>query len=161
MLIGPTDWIILRWIVGNTSVRPRVSPSSWIREFWVGLAQLGHELGSPGIEDASPMLGLDSRCSSCQVLARGWPAGERAVARDWFGEETEVRGVLCKCQRNTWIVPQALYQLFKWSEASAQSDQCRRAHGRVLSGRGSVRAGMSPLMFLLFPFLFTARLRKL
>ena len=30
------------------------------RGFWVGLAQLEHGLGSPGIEDTSPTLGLGS-----------------------------------------------------------------------------------------------------
>jgi hypothetical protein len=39
--------------------------------------------------------------------------GERAVARVWFGEETEVRGVLCKCQRDSEIVISVLYRFFK------------------------------------------------
>jgi hypothetical protein len=32
---------------------------------------------------------------------------------------------------------------------------------RVLPDRGPVRAGISPVLFLLFPFLFTARLGNL
>jgi hypothetical protein len=35
------------------------------------------------------------------------------------------------------------------------------ARGRVSPGRGPVRAGFSPSVFLLFPFLFTARLGQL
>jgi hypothetical protein len=46
--------------------------------------------------------------------------GERVVARVRFGEETEVRGVLCKCQRDSEIVLKVLYRLFKSLRVSAQ-----------------------------------------
>jgi hypothetical protein len=42
--------------------------------------QLRDILGSFGIRDASPALGLVSRCRSWPVLARRWQAGECAVA---------------------------------------------------------------------------------
>jgi hypothetical protein len=76
-------------VVGNTSVHPWVSPSSWTEELRVGLAQLRDILGSPGIGDASPALGLVSRHRSWPVPARRLLAGERAVARDLSGEEIE------------------------------------------------------------------------
>jgi hypothetical protein len=53
--------------------------------------------------------------------------GERAVARVRFGEETEVPGVLCKCQRDSEIVLRVLYRLFKSPRVSAQIVQ-RGAH---------------------------------
>ena len=53
--------------------------------------------------------------------------GERVVARVRFGEETEVRGVLCKCQRDNEIVLKVLYRLFKSLRVSAQIVQ----RGRV------------------------------
>jgi hypothetical protein len=75
--------------VGNTSVHPWVSPSSWTEELRVRLAHLRDGLGSPRIGDASPTLGLVSHHCSWPVQARRWPAGERAVARDLTGEEIE------------------------------------------------------------------------
>jgi hypothetical protein len=80
---GPND------LGGSVTVHPRVSPSSWIDELRVGLAQLRVGLGSPGIGDASPALGLVSRRHSWPVPARRWLAGERAIARDLFSEEIE------------------------------------------------------------------------
>jgi hypothetical protein len=77
------------WITGNTSARPRFSSSSWARGFRVRLVQLGHGLGSPGIGDADPMLGFNSRRRLRRVPARRWPADEGAVARDLVGEEIE------------------------------------------------------------------------
>jgi hypothetical protein len=88
-------WTLLTLVVGNTSVHPRVSPSSWTEELWVGIAQLRDGLGSPRIEDASLALGLVSRPHSWPVPARRWPTGERAVARDLSGEEIVLRVLYC------------------------------------------------------------------
>jgi hypothetical protein len=60
MLLGSTNWARLRWTIRNTSVHPRVLPSSWAREIQVGLAQLGHRLGSPGLGDDNLMLSSGS-----------------------------------------------------------------------------------------------------
>jgi hypothetical protein len=57
--------------------------------------------------------------------------GKHAVARVRFGEEIEVRGVLCKCQRDSEIVLRVLYRLFKSPRVSMQIVQRRRAHERV------------------------------
>jgi hypothetical protein len=79
--------------------------------------------------------------------------GERAVARVRFGEETEVRGVLCKCHRDSEIVIRVLYRLFQSSRVSAQIVQRERALSRF-PFRGPVRAGLSPLLFIPSLFLF-------
>jgi hypothetical protein len=84
-------------VVKNNSACPRFSPSSWPGEFGVGLAQLGYGLGSSGFGDDDPMLGFNSRRCLRQIPARGWPADERAVARDLFGEEIETQGLNCDC----------------------------------------------------------------
>jgi hypothetical protein len=57
--------------------------------------------------------------------------GERAIARVWFGEEIEVRGVLCKCQRDSETALRVLNRLFKSPRVSAQIVQRGRARGRV------------------------------
>jgi hypothetical protein len=54
ILIDPANSTISRLVVGNTSVFPRVTPSSWAEELRVGLTQLRDGLGSPGVE-----LGVD------------------------------------------------------------------------------------------------------
>jgi hypothetical protein len=82
-------WTLPRLVIGNTSVSPRVSLSSWAEELRARLAQLRDGLGSPRIGDASPALGFGDRRSSWPVPARRWPAGERAVVRDLSSEEIE------------------------------------------------------------------------
>jgi hypothetical protein len=76
MLLGSTNWARPCWTIGNTSVHPRVSPSSWAKEIQVGLAQLGHRLGSPGLGDDDPMLSSGSlhRLGRTPVseMADGW-----------------------------------------------------------------------------------------
>jgi hypothetical protein len=83
--------------------------------------------------------------------------GEHAVARVRFGEETEVRGVLCKCQRDSEMVLSVLYRLFKSPRVSVQIVQ----RGRVSPRRGLNRAGFSPSLFIIFPFLFLSVLGNL
>jgi hypothetical protein len=85
---------------------------------------------------------------------------ERAVAMVRFGEETEVRGVLCKCQRDSEIVLRVLYWLFKSPRVSAQIVQRGRARARF-SVRGLAWAGFSPSLFIIFPFLFLPGLGNL
>jgi hypothetical protein len=78
-----------RLVIGNTLVHPRVSPLLWTEELRVGLAQLRDGLGSPGIGDTSPVLGLVSRRYSWLFPTRRWLKGECAVARDLSSEEIE------------------------------------------------------------------------
>jgi hypothetical protein len=51
--------------------------------------QLRDGLGSSRIRDASPALGLVSRCRLWPFPARRWLVGERTVARDLSSEEIE------------------------------------------------------------------------
>jgi hypothetical protein len=61
-----------------------------------------------------------------------------------------------KCQRDKEKVLQDLFWFFKSPRVSAQDGQ----RGRVLPGRGPERASFSPVMFIVFLFLFPARLGK-
>jgi hypothetical protein len=90
--------MIPRLVVENSSARPRFSSSSWAGEFRVGLAQLGHGLGSSGFGDDDLMLGFDSHRGLKQIPATGWPADERSVVRDLIREEIELKGLKCDCQ---------------------------------------------------------------
>jgi hypothetical protein len=69
-------------------------------EFRVRCVQLGHELGSSGIGDDDPILGFGGPRSLKRIPTRGWPADERVVPRDLFGEEIEIQGLKCNGQRD-------------------------------------------------------------
>jgi hypothetical protein len=73
---------------------------------------LGLGLGSPGIRDTSPTLGFDSHRRLGRVPARGWPAGECAVARIVVGEETEVEGLFMQLSMKQMNSAQGLFAGF-------------------------------------------------
>jgi hypothetical protein len=86
-------------------------------------------------------------------LSKETANSERAVARVRFGEEIEVRGVLCKFQRDGEIVLRIIYRLFKSPRVSPQIVQRRRARA-CFPVRGPARAGLSSLLFIPSLFLF-------
>jgi hypothetical protein len=90
MPVDPTNKAIPRLVVRNTSVFPRVSPSSWVEELRAELVQLRDGLGSPGVE-----LGVDRvRTLVVVYFSRYEFTGERARRRSplgtWSCEEKEV-----------------------------------------------------------------------
>jgi hypothetical protein len=54
-------------------------------------------------------------------LSKEMTDGERVVAKVRFGEEAEVRGSLCKCQRDSAQGLGVLHRLFEKSRAFSQS----------------------------------------
>jgi hypothetical protein len=85
--------------------------------------------------------------------------GERAVVRVCFGEETKVRGPLCKHQRHRGIVLGTLYWMFKRLRSSVQSSW--RTRERVSSVGGLAWAGLSSLLFIILLFIFLPGLGNL
>jgi hypothetical protein len=85
--------------------------------------------------------------------------GDRAVARVRFGEETEVRGVLCKCHRDSEIVLRVLYRLLKSPRVSVQIVQ--RGRAQVRFAWTWVESGwFQPITVHHFPFSFSIGLRE-
>jgi hypothetical protein len=121
--------------------------------------QLRVELGSPGVE-----LGVNRvRAPVVAHPGRYKFAGGRAHRRSpsWTecGEEIEVQGLKCECQRNIWIVSRLLYGFFKSTWVSAQG--CQRGHGRTCFLHSRTGLGwIQPSTIHSFPFSFSARVRK-
>jgi hypothetical protein len=76
-------------------------------------------------------------------------------------KKQETEGFKCDCQRDKGIVPRPFNQLLERPRVSMHDSQSWRARARVFPVGGLVWVGFSPMLFLLFPFLFTARLGTL
>jgi hypothetical protein len=74
--------------------------------------------------------------------------GERAVARVRFGEETEVRGVLCKCQRDSEIVLKGSLLVIQIPEGLCANCPTQARAWARFPVHGPARAGLSPLLFI-------------
>jgi hypothetical protein len=147
--IGPTDWTLPCWIIGNNLVCPRFLPSSWAR---------GIQGQISSIRVWTRLIWVRRRRRLKRFPTSGWSADERAVARDLIYEEIEVQGFKCNCQWNRWIVSQPLYGFFQMARGlCAKPRAWARAHA-CFPVRGRVWADLSPSLFICFPFLFTARL---
>jgi hypothetical protein len=98
LLVDPFDWARLPWITKNTSISPRVSPSSWAERLRAKFVKLRVRLESPGVG-----IGVDQvRASVAAYLGRYRLTGECARRRSpswtWRSKETEIQEPKWECQ---------------------------------------------------------------
>jgi hypothetical protein len=113
LLVGPIDWTRLRWIIGNISVFPQVSSSSWAEELLARLVQLRDGLGSSGVE-----LGVDRLrawmvrcCGQCKLAGARTPSFTVGELELW--RERRVRGFARMSERhvNSVMVSLRVFQI--------------------------------------------------